>query len=439
MINRLIKSISIALLLVFFLTARGYGQVNANDSLELVPLINKVIQTYPTFQQAIEALNAADIKIALARSAYLPNAFVSGSFAHIGPVPSLTLPDVGSFTLAPKDNIDAGLKVNQQISDFGKTKKNIEFEEKSKELSSLGIGQVKQKMSVAVIGCYYNLLYFQEAMAIKDEQLLTLAAHLKNVEKKTETGSATQYEILSTQVRISNVESQKTDVVTSLNFQNSYLNMLLGEPATAKHRVRNLLHSDLIPFAEDSLIAVALNNRNEVKISEKKIMLSQAYQDLLKKHENPVLSAFASGGWKNGYIPELAKPKANYAVGLSLLIPIFDANRNDLNTKLAGSAIHTYSLEADQTRRTVTNEVMESINALKAAISKTELFSMQLSQAKKALELADLRFKSGTLTNLDLLDAENAVSESSLLLLKARIERVVIAYKLKAALGINLY
>ena len=363
----------------------------------------------------------------------------SGTFAHIGPVPSLTLPNVGSFTLAPTDNIDAGVKMNQQISDFGKTKKNIEFEERSKELSSLGIGQVKQKMSVAVIGCYYNLLFFQEAMAIKDEQLVTLAAHLKNVEKKTETGSATQYEILSTKVRISNVESQKTDVVTSLNFQNSYLNMLLGEPATAKHRVRNLLHSDLIPFSEDSLIAVALNNRNEVKISEKKVMLSQAYQDLLKKHENPVLSAFASGGWKNGYIPELDKPKANYAIGLSLLIPIYDASRNDLNTKMAGSAIRSYSLEADQTRRTVTNEVMESINALKAAISKTELFGMQLSQAKKALELADLRFKSGTLTNLDLLDAENAVSESSLLLLKARIERVVIAYKLKAALGINLY
>jgi len=439
MTNRFFKIISFASLLVCVLSVRGYGQVNASDSLELVPLINKVIQTYPTVQQATEALNAADLKIELARSSYLPNAMFSGTYAHIGPVPSLTLPNLGSFSLAPRENVDAGVKVSQQISDFGKTKMNIEFEEKSKELSTLGIGQIKQKMSMAVIGCYYNLLFFQEAIAIKDEQLVTLAAHLKNVEKKTETGSATQYEILSTKVRISNVESQKTDVVTSLNFQNSYLNMLLGEPATAKHRVKNLLHSELIPFAEDSLISVALNNRNEVKISEKKMMLSQAYQDLLKKHENPVLAAFASGGWKNGYIPELDKPKANYAIGLSLLIPIYDASRNDLNTKLAGSTIRTNSLEVDQTRRTITNEVMESINALKAAISKTELFSMQLSQAKKALELADLRFKSGTLTNLDLLDAENAVSESSLLLLKARIERVVIAYKLKAALGINLY
>ena len=113
------------------------------------------------------------------------------------------------------------------------------------------------------------MLYFQEAIAIKEEQISTLREHLKNVEKKAVTGSATQYEILSTKVRISTVESQKTDVFTSLNFQNSYLNMLLGEPVSIQHRVRNLLHIDLISFSEDSLISIALSNRNELKISEK--------------------------------------------------------------------------------------------------------------------------------------------------------------------------
>lgn len=439
MINRQLLPFSIAFVFLFSLAGNSFGQQNANDSLELVPLINRVIQTYPTVQQAAEALNAADLKIALARSAYLPNADVSGSFAHIGPVPSLTLPNVGSFSLAPDNNINAALNINQTLTDFGKTKKNIEYEEKSKELSTLGIEQVKQKMSLAVIGCYYNFLYYQEAVAIKDQQLSTLSQHLKNVEKKAETGSATQYEILSTKVRISTVESQKTDVITALNLQNSYLNMLMGTPANVQHRVRNLLRADLIPFAEDSLIAIALTNRNEMKMAQKKVMLSQAYQNMVRMHENPVLSAFASGGWKNGYIPELDKARANYAIGVSLHIPIYDATRTNLNTQLAGSSIRSNSYEVDQTRRTITNEVLESINSLKAAISKSQLFEMQLSQAQKALELADLKFKSGTLTNLDLLDAENTVSESSLQLLKAKIERVVIAYKLKATLGVNLY
>ncbi len=439
MINRQFRQILTASILFFAIAVRGYGQNSPSDSLELTPLIARVIHTYPTIQQAAEALTAADLKIELARSAYLPNANMSGSYAHIGPVPSLTLPDVGSFTLAPKSPLNAAVNINQTIYDFGKTKKSVEYEEKGKQLTALGMDQVKQRMAIAVVNCYYNLLFYQETVAIKEQQLATLREHLRNVEKKAETGSATQYEILSTKVRISNVESQKTDILTSLNLQNSYLNMLLGESVTAQHRVRNVLHPNLVPFAEDSLISIALGNRNELKMAEKKIMLSQAYQDLVKTHENPVLSAFASGGWKNGYIPQLDKAKANYAVGLNLLIPIYDGSRNSLNTKLAGSAIRTNTQELDLTKRTITNEVMESINALKASISKSELFEMQLSQAKKALELAELKYKSGTLTNLDLLDAENAVSESSLLFLKARIERVVIGYKLKAVLGTNLY
>jgi outer membrane protein len=439
MIYRHLFSLLIVFSTLSFFTKEGTGQVIKNDSLELKPLISRVIQSYPTVQQAVEALNAADTKIALARSAYLPNAMVAGNYSHIGPVPSLTIPDMGSFSLAPVNNINAALSVNETITDFGKTKKNIQFEEKSKELNNISINQIKQKLSLVTIGCYYNLLYFQEAAAIKEEQLSALQEHLKNVEKQVATGSATQYEILSTKVRISTVESQKTDVITSLNFQNSLLNMLMGESATSQHRVRNVLLSDFVSFAEDSLIAVALNNRNEMKFAVKKVDVSKAYQDLVKMHENPVLSAFASGGWKNGYIPELDKPRANYAIGLSLLIPVYDASRTKLNTQLASSAIQSNLYDVDLTRRTITTEVMESINNLKAAISKSRLFEMQLSQAKKAHELADLKFKSGTLTNLDLLDAQNAESETSLQFLKAKIDRAICAYKVKAALGFDLY
>jgi outer membrane protein len=439
MIHRQFFTLLIVFTSLSILSIEGSGQETKNDSLDLKPLISKVIQNYPTVQQAIEALNAADTKIALARSAYLPNAAIAGNYAHIGPVPSLTIPDMGSFSLAPVNNINAALNINETLTDFGKTKKNIQYEEKNKELGSISVNQVKQRLSLVTIGCYYNLLYFQEAIAIKEEQLSTLQAHLKNVEKQVATGSATQYEILSTKVRISTVESQKTDVITSLNFQNSLLNMLMGESATSMHRVRNLLMSDFFSLTEDSLISVALNNRNEMKFAVKKVDVSKAYQDLVKMHENPVLSAFASGGWKNGYIPELDKPRANYAIGLSLLIPVYDATRTKLNTKLAGSAIQSNLYDVDLTRRTITTEVMESINILKAAISKSRLFEMQLSQAKKALELADLKFKSGTLTNLDLLDSQNAESESRLQFLKARIDSAICAYKVKAALGIDLY
>ena len=70
---------------------------------------------------------------------------------------------------------------------------------------------------------------------------------------------------------------------------------------------------------------------------------------------------------------------------------------------------------------------------------KSASLNFSLTQALKAYSLAETSFKSGTITNLDLLDANTSVSESRLMLLKARIDYAVSIYKLKAALGERLY
>jgi len=64
---------------------------------------------------------------------------------------------------------------------------------------------------------------------------------------------------------------------------------------------------------------------------------------------------------------------------------------------------------------------------------------LQLAQAEEAFSLAKINFKSGAITNLDLLDAETSVSESRLLLLKSNIDYNVSVYKLNIAVGNKMY
>jgi len=74
-----------------------------------------------------------------------------------------------------------------------------------------------------------------------------------------------------------------------------------------------------------------------------------------------------------------------------------------------------------------------------AASKKVSQFELQLKQALKAYSLAETSFKSGVITNLDLLDANTSVSESNLMLLKAKIDYTASIFKLKAALGDRIY
>ena len=131
--------------------------------------------------------------------------------------------------------------------------------------------------------------------------------------------------------------------------------------------------------------------------------------------------------------------KANFIAGVNLKIPIFDGKRKLYNLVQARSAIQANDQETEIARRTIVNEVVESEANLKASLKKVDQSVLQLLQATQAYNLGKVRFESGVITNLELLDGSTTVSESRLMLLKAKIEYTVNLYKLKSAIGERLY
>jgi outer membrane protein len=415
------------------------GKINMNDSLSLKDVIQQVISTYPTVKVAEEALTTADAKIGLAKTGYNPVFDLTASFANLGPVTKLTLPTFGTFQLYPGNNYSASVNYQQLLYDFGRTHQNVELENENKIIGEQTLEQVKQKLALLTVGNFYSLLFLQAAIKIKDEQLTTLNEHLDYVEKQKATGSATEYQILTTKVKISSVESQRVDLVAALTSQQSVLNSLLGNVQNSRPVVLNevLVETPLIP--SDSILSYAFRNRDEILINEKRTTLAELRFGMAKLQNKPFLSIQASGGAKNGYIPYLDRLTPNYVVGVGLKVPLFDGMKNKYVLSQAQSAIASINYESDFTKRNISNEVYESEANMLAAIKKVSQSELQLQQAKKAYALAEISFKSGIITNLDLLDANTSVSESSLMLLRARIDYASSVYKLKAALGQRIY
>ena len=415
------------------------GETLAGDSLSLNSIISDVVHNHPMVKKAMEELNTSDAKIGVAKSGLLPNVDFITSYSRVGPVIEINIPDMGSFQLMPKDNYSTVVNFNQTIFDFGKTDKAISLEKKGKELTLQTVEQVKQKLSQQAIANYFSLTYLQEAIKIKDEQLRTLNEHLQFIQKKQATGSATQYEILTTQVRISAIENQRTDLETARQVMVCQLNSLLGKPQNTSQVVKTELDLGKTVLQEDTLFATALQKRDEMKLARQKAKLAEMHFNLTNVQNNPVLNAFASGGVKNGYIPYMYDPKINFVAGISLKIPIFDGKRNKFNLVQAKSAIIENDQETEVARRNILNEVVEAEANLKASQKKIEQSVLQFRQASQAYALGKVRYDSGVITNLELLDGSTSVSESRLLLLKARIEHTMNLYKLKSAIGERLY
>jgi outer membrane protein len=417
---------------------QGPAVASKSDSLSLKSVITEVISTHPTVKGAEEALRNADARISLARTGYYPVVDAGANFSTVGPVMKFTIPSMGTFQLYPENNYSATVNYRQLIYDFGRTRTNIEIENEGKIIGEITLDQVRQKMALAAINNFYTLAFLQHAIKIMDEQLAALQDHLKFIETMKSTGSATDYQVLSTKVKISSAESQKSDLVAALAIQQSYLCSLTGK-SDPNPVVKEELESPAPLTSGDSLLSFAYSNRNEMSINREKTVLAGLRYQLTKTLDKPIINFFATGGAKNGYLPDLNQLKANYAVGVGISVPIFDGMKTKYNLLQAESSINSLNFENEGTRRSITSEVREAEEYVASAKQKELQFRLQLEQAQKAYSLAETSFRSGVITNLELLDANTIVSQSMLMLLKSRIDYAASIYRLKAALGERLY
>jgi outer membrane protein TolC len=433
-INTLIIS---TLSIIIFQTASAQSAITI-DSLSLKQLIGEVIGTHPSVKAAEEALNNADARIGLAKTGYYPVVDASASYSNIGPVTKIMIPSMGTFQLYPENNYSAAINFRQVIYDFGRTRTNVEIETEGKKIGEMSLDQVRQKMSLATVNSFFTLAFLQRAIRIMDEQLSTLQAHLKYVETMKATGSATEYQVLSTRVKISVAESQKSDLEAALKIQQAYLCSLTGNDSRVPI-VKEELNAAQPSVPGDSLVSYALRNRDEVSINKERAILADLRFQMTKTVNKPIVNFLAIGGAKNGYLPDLGKLKGNYAVGIGIAVPLFDGMKTKYNLLQAESAINSLNFESEGTRRAISTEVKEAVEYVISAQQKEEQFSLQLEQAEQAYSLAETSFRSGVITNLELLDANTAVSQSRLSLLKAKIDFNASIYRLKAALGEKLW
>jgi outer membrane protein len=118
-----------------------------------------------------------------------------------------------------------------------------------------------------------------------------------------------------------------------------------------------------------------------------------------------------------------------------LRIPIFDGMRRRDNIRMVTSEIAISKQETDRTARDISAEVYQNEAGMEASRRKIEQSEMQVQQAREALQLAEVNYSIGAITNLDMLDSQTALSESRIMLLKARVDYAISIVRLDISLG----
>jgi len=422
-------------LLIFIPITTGLAQSLKTDSLSLNDAIKLTLTNQPLIQQAVEQVNAVSARVKEQNSSYYPIVEGNLSYAWIGPVISLAFPGMGNFDFNTPNNYDMHVSAGYTLYDFGRRDAELDLIKSYKLSAEEKINLVKSNLAYSTIQTFYSILFLEKSIAVKEDQINTLNQHLELTKKKVASGSATDFDALTTEVRVSSAENDKTDIENALAKEEIYLKSLLGYSADQPLNLSGDFSTSGQNISLDSLVTQAFNMRPEIKLAKDAENSAKLTKQVSALGDRPTLSLDASYGLKNGFFPDLDVLRGNWAAAISAIIPIFNGNRTDYKVEEAEANLKESTQEILSLERNIKAQVQSAYSDWETNKEKLDRTKIQVKQAEDALSRAELQYRDGVITNLDLIDSETSLAEARLLYLQIIYKNVLSKYALDKVAG----
>jgi outer membrane protein len=432
--NVLLLTVGLLLMAVPF----TYGQSAAPDSLTLQDAIHNVLENQPSLNEIQDQVNAAEARVRQAHINNYPKAAANVNYSHIKPVPSVKFANGGSFTIAPYNNYNFNVAVNQTLYDFGRTNADIVLAKSQVLTAKDQSNVVKWTLSYYTVQVFYGILFLRHSIKVEDEQISTLQQDLQLVKKRKESGAATNYDLLTTKVQIATEKNRKVDLENTQDKQIIALRKLMGWDQTRPVTVKGRLVADTTKGIR-GVSNLDMNMRPDYQILKDRENIYQKQYDLARTIELPSLNAEGMAGFKDGYPSDLNKLFGNVLVGVNLRVPLFSGYISRFKQQEAKAQIQAVKDQKQNLARNVKSEVARAQSDFEAARKKLKTANLQIEQANEQIELARVRYQNGVITNQDLLDSETKLAQARLQRLNYIYQMKLSRYNLQKALGENIW
>jgi len=423
----------------------------SGDSLRVETVVARVLASYPTIEAARREVDAASARIGQARSGYWPRVSAVASYRRQDPVPEVTVPGgpggprgdgSRSIAIQPNNLYDGHLQVRQTLYDFGRTASRIEQAEAGRTAAERRVTVERTTLAFRAVQVFYTTLLANVRIDVQRDQIDQLEETLSVVQQQKAAGTATEFEVQSTRTRLSAARSRLTRFQSQLKREEAELRRLLGSAsdATLSQRLSGTVEPSLTPadtarIDADSLADRALRQHPSVRVAQARVAAARRTVQVTDQSDAPSLALTAQGGVKNGYPGDLNEPRLNESVGVSLNVPLFEGFSTKRKEEEAQAQVQAAEARLTDVRRQVSMRVEQAASDLRARLARLASTQLRVEQARTAAELARTRYEAGTITNLELLDAETALQEARLDRTEVRYQVVLGRYALQRATG----
>jgi outer membrane protein, multidrug efflux system len=212
--------------------------------------------------------------------------------------------------------------------------------------------------------------------------------------------------------------------------------LLVGAPITDTAPAPTLSNEQLVTDIPPGLPSELLTRRPDIRAAEQRLRAANANIGAARAAFFPRISLTAGLGSASGDLSGLFKAGSQtWTFAPQLLLPIFDAGRNQGNLELAKVRKNLAIADYEKTIQTAFREVSDALVARAALEEQIDAQSRFLDAQAERLKLSDLRYQNGVASSLDVLDAQRELFNAQQALVQARLLRLTNAIDLYRSLG----
>jgi outer membrane protein TolC len=434
------KTPAASLLALAALSAGAFaGEAPPPGPLTLNVAIDSVLAHYPTLDAARAEIDAADARTMQSNADRLPQVSGQAGYTYDSLRPYVAFAFPGSPPAAIYESINnsyaASITARQLLTDFGRTDSIVDEARSGKITAEDALEEARHELGYETIQAFYGVILLRNSTGVAREEISALEEALRISQRKFGAGTATKFDVLTTQVRLANARNHLTDTLSSLDKQENGLRQLLSWPLGSPLELSGDFDADVAALPESEAIADGLANRPEMKLAVDDDKTAHLKLDAAREGNRPSLNAQVTGAVADGFVPNLYDNKGYVTAGLSLDVPIFTGKRVTGDRMEADADVRSAEAREQELAITITTDVANAYSDLNAAKARLATADTIVAQAKEALDLAQTRYTNGVITNFELLDAQSAFRSAELSRLQARYDCVLARQAVARAAG----
>ena len=346
---------------------------------------------------------------------------------ELGPFPTFSSPI--------RNNYSFGLATSYEIDFWGKIRRAKE----SAAANALATRYAKETVALSLVGLvasnYLQLRGLEAQIVVTKSNLLSRIAALKLNQRRMAGGVASSLEVSQAEVSVSNLEAQLIELNRLRAISLHQLAVLTGV-LDLQLDAADLRILTVSPIPPAGLPSALLENRPDIRQAEQNLVAENAKIGIAKAAMYPSISLTGIFGGESLELGDILKTGARiWTLGLGLDLPIFDSGRREARLEQA-TARQKQALAQYQTAiQNAFKEVNDALVTRRLNAEREQALLASESSAKKALTVAENRYKSGYSAYLEVLDAQRVHNEASLNTVQAKQASFLATVELFKVLG----